>query len=149
MSRREKTERQILLALEEQIRETGMGGVGINAIAKRAGVSKELIYRYFDGMPGLMLAWMREQDFWTRNPGLLLSDEASQRTPADLVLSMLRAQVEALAGNDTLREVRRWELIERNEVSARWPSGANAPRATSSTASTGSAPAWTRPPWSA
>jgi AcrR family transcriptional regulator len=118
MSRREKTERQILLALEEQIRETGMGGVGINAIAKRAGVSKELIYRYFDGMPGLMLAWMREQDFWTRNPGLLLSDEASQRTPADLVLSMLRAQVEALAGNDTLREVRRWELIERNEVSA-------------------------------
>ena len=69
MSRREKTERQILLALEEQIRETGMGGVGINAIAKRAGVSKELIYRYFDGMPGLMLAWMREQDFWTRNPG--------------------------------------------------------------------------------
>ena len=83
MSRREKTERQILLALEEQIRETGMGGVGINAIAKRAGVSKELIYRYFDGMPGLMLAWMREQDFWTRNPGLLLSDEASQRTPAD------------------------------------------------------------------
>lgn len=118
MSRREKTERQILQALEEQIRETGMGGVGINAIAKRAGVSKELIYRYFDGMPGLMLAWMQEQDFWTRNPGLLLSDEASQRTPADLVLSMLRAQVEALAGNDTLREVRRWELIERNEVSA-------------------------------
>ncbi|MFF7059532.1 MAG: TetR/AcrR family transcriptional regulator [Achromobacter spanius] len=118
MSRRENTERLILQALEAQILETGMGGVGINAIAKRAGVSKELIYRYFDGMPGLMLAWMQEQDFWTRNPGLLAEDESSQRTPAELVLSMLRAQIDALAGNETLREVRRWELIERNEVSA-------------------------------
>ncbi|WP_313624592.1 TetR/AcrR family transcriptional regulator [Achromobacter sp.] len=118
MSRRENTERLILQALESQILETGMGGVGINAIAKRAGVSKELIYRYFDGMPGLMLAWMQEQDFWTRNPGLLAADESSQRTPGDLVLSMLRAQIDALSGNETLREVRRWELIERNEVSA-------------------------------
>jgi AcrR family transcriptional regulator len=118
MSRREQTERQILQALEEQIRETGMAGAGINAIAKRAGVSKELIYRYFDGMPGLMLAWMQEQDFWTGRSDLLKDSESSQRPPADLILSMLRAQIEALAGNETLREVRRWELIERNEVTA-------------------------------
>ena len=110
MSRRENTERLILQALEAQILETGMGGVGINAIAKRAGVSKELIYRYFDGMPGLMLAWMQEQDFWTRNPGLLAADESSQRTPGELVLSMLRAQIDALASNETLREdIRRYE----------------------------------------
>jgi len=118
MSRRANTERQILQALEAQILETGMGGVGINAIAKRAGVSKELIYRYFDGMPGLLLAWMKEQDFWTRNPGLLAAEESSQRTPADLILTMLRAQIETLLGNETLREVRRWELIEQNDVTA-------------------------------
>ncbi|MCD0503044.1 TetR/AcrR family transcriptional regulator [Bordetella petrii] len=118
MSRREQTERQILRALEEQICESGMAGVGINVIAKRAGVSKELIYRYFDGMPGLMLAWMQEQDFWTGRSGLLKDGESSQRTPADLILAMLRAQIEALAGNEPLREVRRWELIERNEVTA-------------------------------
>ena len=118
MSRREQTERQILQALEAQICETGMAGVGINVIAKRAGVSKELIYRYFDGMPGLMLAWMQEQDFWTGRSELLKDGESSQRTPADLILSMLRAQIEALAGNESLREVRRWELIERNDVTA-------------------------------
>src|SRR3546814_12233649 len=81
MSRREQTERQILQALEAQICETGMAGVGINVIAKRAGVSKELIYRYFDGMPGLMLAWMKEQDFWTGRSDLLKDGEPSQRTP--------------------------------------------------------------------
>ncbi|MBV7483514.1 TetR/AcrR family transcriptional regulator [Bordetella sp. BOR01] len=118
MSRREQTERQILQALEAQICENGMAGVGINVIAKRAGVSKELIYRYFDGMPGLMLAWMKEQDFWTGRSDLLKDGESSQRTPSDLILSMLRAQIEALAGNESLREVRRWELIERNEVTA-------------------------------
>jgi len=118
MSRREQTERKILDALESQIRETGMAGVGINAITKRAGVSKELIYRYFNGMDGLMLAWMREQDYWTGRSKTLSGDEACQRTPADLVLSMLREQIEALSANESLLEVRRWELVERNEVTA-------------------------------
>lgn len=118
MSRRANTERQILQALEAQILETGMRGVGINAVAKRAGVSKELIYRYFDGMTGLLLAWMQAQDFWTRNPGLLAAEETRHRRPGDLVLSMLRAQIETLNDNETLREVRRWELIDENEVTA-------------------------------
>lgn len=116
MSRRENTERKLLNALEEQINETGMVGVGVNAVAKRAGVSKELIYRYFDGMPGLLLAWMQEQDFWTARGGLIKDEESSQLTPAALILSMLHAQIEALAGNESLREIRRWELIELNEV---------------------------------
>lgn len=119
MSRRERTERQILDALEAQIRETGMGGIGVNAVANRAGVSKELIYRYFDGMPGLLLAWMQEQDFWTSHGDLLSSGESSQLPPGALVLSMLKAQIEALGTNETLREVRRWELVEVNEVSAK------------------------------
>lgn len=118
MTRRERTERQILDALRAQIAEAGMGGIGINAVAKRAGVSKELIYRYFDGMPGLLLAWMREQDFWTSQRGMLLDDESAQKSPSALVLLMLKAQIDALAGNETLLEVRRWELTERNDVSA-------------------------------
>ncbi|ABM57751.1 TetR/AcrR family transcriptional regulator [Verminephrobacter eiseniae] len=118
MSRREQTEARILQALGEQIRATGMAGVGINAVAKRAKVSKELIYRYFEGFPGLMSAWMQKQDFWSSHPDLLGDDESSQRPPVDLILSMLHAQIGALAGNETLMEVRRWELIERNEVTA-------------------------------
>ena len=119
MSRRQQTEQQILQALEAQIREAGMGSIGVNAIARRAGVSKELIYRYFDGLDGLLLRWMQEQDFWTSHRGMLGNDESSQQTPQQLVLSMLRAQADALAGNETLREVRRWELVELNEVTAK------------------------------
>src|SRR6218665_490484 len=107
MSRREQTEARILQALGEQIRATGMAGVGINAVAKRAKVSKELIYRYFEGFPGLMSAWMQKQDFWSSHPDLLGDDESSQRPPVDLILSMLHAQIGALAGNETLMEGRR------------------------------------------
>ncbi len=119
MSRRQQTEQQILQALEAQIREAGMGSIGVNAIARRAGVSKELIYRYFDGLDGLLLRWMQEQDFWTGQRGMPEKAESSDRTPRQLVLDMLRAQVDALSGNDTLREIRRWELVELNEVTAR------------------------------
>ncbi|MET1113661.1 MAG: TetR/AcrR family transcriptional regulator [Comamonas sp.] len=118
MSRREQTKQKIMQALEEQIRETGMSGLGVNAIAKRASVSKELIYRYFDGLPGLLLAWMSAQDYWTGHAGTLQADESSSRTPADLILTMLRAQIGALGSNEVLREVRRWELIERNDITA-------------------------------
>ncbi len=135
LTRRERTEQRILQALEDQITEEGMRSVGINAIAKRAGVSKELIYRYFDGLGGLMLEWMETQDFWTGKSSLLMNRKIP--TPAvepgaapsgaaprgfgtqDIVLTMLRAQADALFDNQALREIRRWELIERNEVSAR------------------------------
>jgi len=119
MSRRQQTEQHILQALEAQIREAGMGSIGVNAIARRAGVSKELIYRYFDGLDGLLLRWMQEQDFWTGQRGLPEKTESSDQTPRQLVLDMLRAQVDALSSNETLREVRRWELVELNEVTSR------------------------------
>lgn len=118
MTRREETEKQIMKALEDQICETGMAGVGINAIAKRANVSKELIYRYFGGLPGLLLSWMQEQDYWTGRSGLLKAGESSDRTPAELISAMLHAQIEALNNSEALREIRRWELIERNDVTA-------------------------------
>jgi len=118
MTRREETEKQILKALEDQICETGMQGVGINAIAKRANVSKELIYRYFGGLPGLLLSWMKEQDYWTGRSGLLKAGESSDKTPTELISAMLHAQIEALNNSEALREIRCWELIERNEVTA-------------------------------
>ncbi|WP_029058156.1 TetR/AcrR family transcriptional regulator [Stappia stellulata] len=119
MSRREKTERAILEALGAQLTEGGMQSVGINVIAKRAGVSKELIYRYFDGMPGLMLAWMQGRDYWSSKSGLLPSADTSSLTPVALIRAMLREQEAILARDQAVAAVRRWELIERTEVGDR------------------------------
>ncbi|MBK7457943.1 MAG: helix-turn-helix transcriptional regulator [Betaproteobacteria bacterium] len=44
----------------------GFGAVGVNAIARQAGVDKVLIYRYFDGLPALLRAWGESGRFWPR-----------------------------------------------------------------------------------
>ena len=48
------TEQKILRALQQVLLEQGFPAVGINAIARQAGCDKVLIYRYFDGLQGLL-----------------------------------------------------------------------------------------------
>lgn len=51
---RTATERAILDAARDILAEEGFPGFGVNAIARRAGCDKQLIYRYFDGTGGLI-----------------------------------------------------------------------------------------------
>ncbi len=47
---RVRTELAIVRALERLLTKRGFEGLGVNAVAETAGVSKELIYRYFGGL---------------------------------------------------------------------------------------------------
>ena len=113
---RPRTEEEILKALEDQIREEGILRTGINNVAKRANVSKELIYRYFGGMDGLILAMMNGQDYWTRPGDITTAGREQDEPAASAILAMLLGQVETLRGNEIVQEVRRWELIEADET---------------------------------
>jgi AcrR family transcriptional regulator len=48
------TRQRLLDAALQELREQGFVGFGINAIARRAGCDKKLIYRYFNGLDGLI-----------------------------------------------------------------------------------------------
>ncbi|MCX7359769.1 MAG: TetR/AcrR family transcriptional regulator [Alphaproteobacteria bacterium] len=50
---RDATERLILAAAKEVLGEEGFANFGVNAIARRAGCDKQLIYRYYGGLDGL------------------------------------------------------------------------------------------------
>src|SRR5258706_8335310 len=63
---REQTKRRILEALKKLIVAGGFENLGVTRVAKEAGVSKELIYRYFGGMPQLIIALLNGQEYWTR-----------------------------------------------------------------------------------
>ena len=54
MKDRERTEKKILDAVGSIIAGDGFEGTGINAVAQQAGVSKMLIYRYFEGLNELI-----------------------------------------------------------------------------------------------
>ncbi len=53
---RPATERRILDAAQTILTEQGPSGFGVNAVARAAAVDKQLIYRYYGGLDGLLAA---------------------------------------------------------------------------------------------
>ena len=64
MKDRERTEKKILDAVGSIIASDGFEGIGINAVAQQAGVSKMLIYRYFEGLNELISSYLLQKDYW-------------------------------------------------------------------------------------
>jgi AcrR family transcriptional regulator len=62
--KREATKAALIEAFEAIVAEDGIGAVGVNAVAKRAGVGKPLIYKYFGGFDGLVQAWAAQSKVW-------------------------------------------------------------------------------------
>jgi AcrR family transcriptional regulator len=115
---RQQTRGKILKAVGRLLARSGFRELGINAIAREAGVDKVLIYRYFGGIPGLLRAFAEESDFW---PGVqeLAPDARESRaetTPAERARFALVAFCRALRSRPLTQEIMRWELLERSEL---------------------------------
>src|SRR3970040_460701 len=107
---RTATEEKIYKAFLDILKDKGPQGVGINAIAKQAGVSKELIYRYFGGMKGLLLRFAQKGDFFK---SFLTIDEKKDNT--ENLKSFIKEGTKELRENILTQEILRWQLIENNE----------------------------------
>jgi AcrR family transcriptional regulator len=74
---RAETTARILAAVGEVLARDGFGALGVNAVAKHAGVDKVLIYRYFGGMSELLKAWGESGRFWPALDDLIGDDRAT------------------------------------------------------------------------
>lgn len=115
---RAATELRIVAAVGETLSRDGFASLGINAIAKLAGVDKVLIYRYFGGLPELLKAYGQSGTFWPRISDLL--GDQPQR-----LLALPLAQRYSLFFDHFIDELRKrpltleilaQELRERNEL---------------------------------
>lgn len=61
---KEETKQRLLDAVGRVLARQGFEGLGVNAVAREAGVDKVLIYRYFNGLNELLLAFCRQEGFW-------------------------------------------------------------------------------------
>ena len=115
---REQTERQLVEAVGAIVREEGFDAVGVNAVARRAGVDKVLIYRYFGDLDGLLAAWIATQDYFSRLQDLLGDIRGAEGKDEILAIArgVLVGQLRAMTGNRELLEIFRWELGTRNAV---------------------------------
>ncbi len=100
----EGTKRRILAAAEREFSAKGIAGGRVDAIARRAGVNKRMLYHYFGSKDGLFRALLAHR----------LADraarmrEAGERTPTDRVL----ARAEHFAKDRVHVRLLMWEALE-------------------------------------
>ncbi len=107
---RARTEEAILDAARLVLAEQGFQGFGINAVARAAGCDKQLIYRYFDGLDGLVAAI---GDELARRIGDSLSggaDEAPPQSYAELMERLMLRFIEALRSDVLVQKIVAWEI---------------------------------------
>jgi AcrR family transcriptional regulator len=117
---RTATEERILAAVGVVLARDGFGALGINTIAREAGVDKVLIYRYFGGLPELLQRWGASGRFWPSVQELLGDDaEAVRALPlAQRYALFFDRFIDALRERPLTLEILAAEIVERNELTA-------------------------------
>lgn len=121
MGERERTEARILDAVGTILSGKGYGHLGVNEVAREAGVDKVLIYRYFGGMPQLLRAFFSRRKYWPSTSEILETGGEGGADPAARAYAILRGYLRELKTSDAARQILRGELAGREDVSA-WTS---------------------------
>ena len=116
---RQATEERILATVGQVLARDGFAGIGVNAIAREAGVDKVLIYRYFGGLPELLRTWGASGRFWPRVSDLLREDpELPSRPAAERYVRFFDHFIDELRRRPLTLEVLAAEVQQRNELTA-------------------------------
>ncbi len=111
----EKTRQKILAGLEKLITRDGFTAVGVNAVAREAGIDKVLIYRYFGSMEGLLQAFADEKDLCPSVDDILrdLKDGAPYH---EIATKIVLEHALTLQQSPLAQELVCWELTEQNPL---------------------------------
>ena len=113
-----RTMQRLIAAVGSVIREQGFGAVGVNAVARKAGVDKVLLYRYFGDLETLLKEYVSASDSY-RTAASTLShsiESLSRREIQRLGSQILLGQLRRLRDSPDLQEIYRWELSADNPV---------------------------------
>jgi len=114
---RDATRERILAAVGTLLAREGFSSLGVNAVAREAGVDKVLIYRYFGGIEALLDTWGREA--LANSSGAAAAPEASAADVAGRAAAALLGFTRAVREHPQALEVMRWELVEDNALTRR------------------------------
>lgn len=112
---RAATERAILDAAKGLLAEAGFQGFGINAVARRAGCDKQLIYRYYGGLDGLVEAIGADLGGWVKDKIPEDTGGMFLLTYGDLMERLAVLFLDALRADPLMRRVVAWEISENSE----------------------------------
>jgi AcrR family transcriptional regulator len=115
---REATEQVLLDACGKILLEQGPEGIGVNRVVAEAGVGKDLIYRYFDGLPGLIKAWLDRDANWPTTDELThspLGDFADLDVPTQ-VQTICRNYITALRDRPVIISILVSEIMRPSDI---------------------------------
>ncbi len=115
---RESTETRILDAVGAILSRKGFRFLGVNAIAREAGVDKVLIYRYYGGLQPLLRTFFSRRKYWPSTSEILETAGGGNADPATRAYALLRGYLRELKKSDAAREVLRGEIAGREDVAA-------------------------------
>lgn len=109
---RSATSARILKAATELLAEGGFQNFGVNAVARQAGCDKQLIYRYYGGMDGLVDAIGGELAHWIEEKMPVGGHTGFMLTYGDLVEHMMLLFMQALRDDPLTRRIIAWEVSD-------------------------------------
>ncbi len=118
MKDKDRTIGKLLEAVEVILKRDGFEAIGVNAVAREAGVSKILIYRYFGGMEGLLETYAGSRNFWPAQQAEMEQIYGSHKDTdmADIASALMKHFLRELRKRPATQEVLRWELSHNNEI---------------------------------
>lgn len=112
------TKQKLIKAVQKILKRDGFKKIGVNNIAKTAGVDKVLIYRYFGGLDGLLLELINQRDFFSN-----LEHDPEILSQKDLIMfakKLFQNQLKHIKNDPEMLELLRWELVENNALTEKW-----------------------------
>jgi len=109
---RERTKGKILKAVGEVIEQHGTEKVGVNLIARTAGVNKVLIYRYFESVDGLMEQYVKSGEY-TSTMGDEYIENLNSVPPEErgqVLTELMHTFMSDLRERKATRDLLRWEI---------------------------------------
>ncbi len=119
---RPRTEARFQEAVLELLAEDGCAGLGVNAVAQRAGADKVLIYRYFGDLDGL-LSRVAESRPWLPEPSEVLGAACSSPEEASAEAFLRRAcaaVVRHIEADAATRQALFWRRTGNNALTGRF-----------------------------
>ncbi len=112
---RAATEKAIFAAAKSLLADEGFQGFGINAVARRAGCDKQLIYRYFGGLEGLVSAIGEDLASWVQERIPQDTGGMFLLTYGDLMERLMLSYLDALRADPLVCKIIAWEVSEQTQ----------------------------------
>ncbi|MEM7623644.1 MAG: TetR/AcrR family transcriptional regulator [Planctomycetota bacterium] len=113
---RARTEQLVIDALGRVLASEGFQGVGVNRVAREAGVSKMLIYRYFGGLDGLVREYGHRGTFWPTFEEITEGLDPDEQDIAVCFGHVMERYIEGVRRRPQTLEILAWEMSETNEL---------------------------------